>query len=83
MDSATSFCTLKIGKMQSICFSEKRVPFHFLFRFQIKDDIKAARIQATEALTRPLATLSQRERGNSILSPSGREIERGGTLTSL
>jgi hypothetical protein len=46
-------------------------------QFQINDEIKAARISATEALTRPLATLSRRERGNSILSPSGREIERG------
>jgi hypothetical protein len=47
------------------------------FQFQIKDDIKAARKKATEALTRPSATLSQRERVNRVLSPSGREIERG------
>jgi hypothetical protein len=46
-----------------------------IFQFQIKDEIKAARIEATEALTRHFATLSQGERGNSILSPSGREIE--------
>jgi hypothetical protein len=50
-------------------------PTLHLFQFQIKDEIKAARIEATKALTRPLATLSQRERVNSILSPSGREIE--------
>jgi len=48
---------------------------HDLFQFQIKDEIKAARTEATKALTRPLATLSQREKVNSILSPSGREIE--------
>jgi hypothetical protein len=52
-------------------------PYTVYYQFQIKDEIKAARMLATEALTRPLATLSQRERGNSILSPSGREIERG------
>jgi hypothetical protein len=45
--------------------------------YQIKDDIKAARKKATEALTRPSATLSRRERVNRVLSPSGREIERG------
>jgi hypothetical protein len=48
-----------------------------LFQFSIKDEIEAARIEATKTLTRPLATLSRRERENSILSPSGREIERG------
>jgi hypothetical protein len=36
-----------------------------------------ARKKATETLTRPSATLSQRERVNRVLSPSGREIERG------
>jgi len=48
-----------------------------LLRFQIRDEIKAARIEATKALTRLLATLSRRERVNSVLSPSGREIEWG------
>jgi hypothetical protein len=45
---------------------------HHLFQFQIKDDIKAARKKATEALTRPSATLSRRERVNRILLPSER-----------
>jgi len=31
--------------------------------------------ETTEALTRPLATLSRRERVNIVLFPSGREIE--------
>jgi len=31
-----------------------------LFQFQIKDETKAARSEATKALTRPLATLSRR-----------------------
>jgi len=46
-----------------------------MYRYKNKDEIKTARIEATKALTRPLATLSQRERVNGILSPSGREIE--------
>jgi len=49
----------------------------YVYRFPIKDEIKAERIEATKALTRPLATLSRRERVNGVLSPSGREIERG------
>jgi hypothetical protein len=53
-----------------------------LFQFQIKDDIKAARKKATEALTRPSATLSQKERVNRVLSPFGR-VDREGTLRSL
>jgi hypothetical protein len=48
-----------------------------VFQFHIKDDIKAARKKATEALTRTSATLSQRERVNRVLSHSVREIERG------
>ncbi|MBL0225134.1 MAG: hypothetical protein IPQ16_06025 [Geobacteraceae bacterium] len=32
-----------------------------LFQFQIKDDIKAARKDAPEAVTRPFATIFQRE----------------------
>jgi len=42
-----------------------------LFRFQIKDEIKAARIEATKVLTRPLATLSRRERGTVYSLPPG------------
>jgi hypothetical protein len=35
-----------------------------LYRFQIKAEIKAARIEVTEPLTRLLATLSRRKRVN-------------------
>jgi len=41
------------------------IPFSVnLFQFQIKDEIEAARIEATKALTRPLATLSFRPFGS-------------------
>jgi hypothetical protein len=42
-----------------------------LHQFQIKDEIKAARIEATKTLTRPLATLSQRERVTGYSLPLG------------
>jgi hypothetical protein len=41
------------------------------FQFQIKDETKAARIEATKALTRPLATLSRRERVKVYSLPPG------------
>ena len=48
--------------------------FLFFDQFQIKDDLKAARIEAARPLTRPLATLSRWERVNCIPSPFGRRI---------
>jgi len=45
--------------------------FHAQYQFKIKDAVKAARIEAAEALTRPLATLSQRERVTESSLPLG------------
>jgi hypothetical protein len=42
-----------------------------LSQFQFRDAIKAARIEATEALTLPLATLSRKERVTEFSLPRG------------